>query len=79
MLDCRAHRQLSVNAQELDNREDKNVVGSRWQEAAGNLEDARLGFEMLARLVDDAIYLDEEAFNQMTPVMRFTETIQVGL
>ena len=66
-------------SQDLDRREHKTVAMNRWQEAAGNLEDARLAFDSIASTINDAIYLDEDAYNQMTPVQRYTETIQVRL
>ncbi|KAK9814712.1 hypothetical protein WJX72_010296 [[Myrmecia] bisecta] len=48
----------------------------RWEAAVGNLEDARVALDTLARAVDDAVYLDEDAYNQVTPTMQFTRTIQ---
>ena len=67
-----------MGAQELDRRLDKEAGPSRWDEAVGNLEDARITFDRIASTLNDAIYLDEESYDQMTPVMRYTETIQVA-
>ena len=44
----------------------------------GNIEDARVGFDTLARSIEDAVYLDEEAYKQVTPIMQFTNVIQVA-
>ena len=43
----------------------------------GKVEDARVGFDALARAVEDAIYLDEDAFNQTAPIHQYTTKIQV--
>ena len=50
---------------------------SRWGEAVGNVEDARVGLDTLARAIEDAVYLDEDAYNQMAPVMQYQRTMQV--
>lgn len=50
---------------------------SRWGTAVGNIEDARVALDTLARAIEDAVYLDEDAYNQVAPVMQFQRTIQV--
>jgi len=51
---------------------------SRWDAALGNIEDARVAFDTLCRSIEDAVYLDEEAYKQVTPTMQFTKVIQVS-
>ncbi|KAK9807229.1 hypothetical protein WJX73_010919 [Symbiochloris irregularis] len=48
----------------------------RWDLAVGNLEDARVAFDVIARAVEDAVYLDEEAYKQVQPTMQFTVRLQ---
>jgi len=50
---------------------------SRWGGAVGNIEDARVALDTLARAIEDAVYLDEDAYNQVAPVMQYQRTIQV--
>ena len=50
---------------------------SRWGEAVGNIEDARVALDTLARAIEDAVYLDEDAYNQVAPVMQYQRTMQV--
>lgn len=50
---------------------------ARWTGAVGNIEDARVALDTLARAIDDAVYLDEDAYNQVAPVMQYQKTIQV--
>jgi len=50
---------------------------SRWGTAVGNIEDARVALDTLARAIEDAVYLDEDDYNQVAPVMQFQRTIQV--
>ena len=50
---------------------------SRWGEAVGNIEDARVALNTLARAIEDAVYLDEDAYNQVAPVMQYQRTMQV--
>lgn len=52
---------------------------SRWEAAVGNLEDARVAFDVIARAVDDAVFLDEDAYKQIMPTMQYTVKIQVCL
>ena len=42
------------------------------------MEDARAGFDDLARTVENALYLDEDAYNQALPIHQYTAKIQVG-
>lgn len=49
----------------------------RWTGAIGNIEDARVALDTLAHAIDDAVYLDEDAYNQVAPVMQYQKTIQV--
>lgn len=50
---------------------------SRWGEAVGNIEDARVALDTLARAIEDAVYLDEDAYNQVAPVMQYQRASQV--
>ena len=50
---------------------------SRWDAAVGNMEDARVAFDALAKAVDDGLYLDEDAFNAVQPIHQYTTRIQV--
>ena len=49
---------------------------SRWGGAVGNIEDARVALDTLARAIEDAVYLDEDAYNQVAPIMQYQRTIQ---
>lgn len=51
----------------------------KWDAAVGNIEDARVAFDVIGRAVEDAVYLDEDAFNQVAPIAQFTKVIQVGV
>ena len=33
----------------------------------------------MARAIEDAVYLDEDAYNQMIPMQQYTRTIEVPL
>ena len=33
----------------------------------------------MARAIEDAVYLDEDAYNQMIPMQQYTRTIEAGL
>lgn len=50
---------------------------SRWGEAVGNIENARVALHTLARAIEDAVYLDEDAYTQVAPVMQYQRTMQV--
>lgn len=50
---------------------------NKWEAAVGNVEDARVAFDAVAKAIDEAIYLDEDAYNQILPTMQFTKVIQV--
>ena len=43
----------------------------------GNIEDAKVALDVIARAIDDAVYLDEDAYNQMIPLQQYTRTIEV--
>lgn len=43
----------------------------------GNLEDARVVLDTLAQAIEDAVYLDEDAYNQLLPTMQYTRVIHV--
>ncbi len=45
----------------------------------GNIEDAKVALDVIARAIDDAVYLDEDAYNQMLPLQQYTRTIEVRL
>jgi hypothetical protein len=55
-----------------------NSTLTRWDSALGNIEDAKVAFDILRRSIEDAVYLDEEAYKQVTPTMQFTKVIQVN-
>lgn len=50
---------------------------SRWGQAVGNIEDARVALDTLARAIEDAVYLDEDAYHQVAPVMQYQRASQV--
>ena len=50
----------------------------RWGIAIGNLEDAKVSLATLAHALEDAVYLDEDAFTQMQPVAQFQRTTQAS-
>lgn len=49
----------------------------RWDAALGNAADAQVALDVIERAIDDAVYLGEDAFNQLLPVQAYTRTIQV--
>jgi hypothetical protein len=49
----------------------------RWDAALGNLEDARVALDVIAKAIDDAVYLDEDAFRQVAPVAQYARQLQV--
>ena len=51
---------------------------ARWKGAVGNIENARVALDTLARAINDAVYLDEDAYNQVAPIMQYQKTIQVA-
>lgn len=50
----------------------------RWAEALRNVEAAQRQLDDLARQLDSALYLDEEAWRQALPQAQFTAALQVG-
>lgn len=48
----------------------------RWDSALGNVEDARVALDTLSQAIEDAVYLDEDAYNQLLPAMQYTRVIQ---
>jgi len=62
----------------ISGRQDSGSGGetARWRGAVGNIEDARVALDTLARAIDDAVYLDEDAYNQVAPIMQYQKTIQ---
>lgn len=65
---------------QLEERNGSTGAGlSKWEAAIGNLEDARVAFDVLARAVDDAVYLDEDAYSHVAPTAQYTKVIQVFL
>ena len=50
----------------------------RWSSAVGNIEDAKVAVDIMARAIEDAVYLDEDAYNQMIPLQQYTRTIEAG-
>lgn len=51
---------------------------SRWETAMGNMEDARVALDAVVRAIEDAVYLDEDAFASLAPTTQYTRTIKVG-
>ena len=51
---------------------------ARWETSVGNIEEARVTFDVIARAIDDAVYLDEEAYREIAPTMQFTKVIRVS-
>ena len=49
----------------------------RCAHALGCIEDAKVALDVLARAIDDAVYLDEDAYAQMLPLEKCTRTIEV--
>ena len=49
----------------------------RWSSAVGHIEDAKVAVDIMARAIEDAVYLDEDAYNQMIPMQQYTRTIEV--
>ncbi len=49
----------------------------RWDAALGNAADAQVALDVIERAIDDAVYLGEDAFNQLLPTQAYTRTIQV--
>jgi hypothetical protein len=45
----------------------------------GHIEDAKVALDVIARAIDDAVYLDEDAYNQMLPIQHYTRTIEVHI
>ena len=70
---CRSHAQIEADR----NGGDVSAL-SRWEAAVGNVEDARVGFDVIARAIDGAVYLDEDAYSQVAPTAQFTKVIQVS-
>ena len=52
-------------------------INYRWEVSIGNLEDARVTFDVIAKAVEDAVYLDEDAYKEVAPIMQFTKVIRV--
>ncbi|KAK9867917.1 hypothetical protein WJX84_004434 [Apatococcus fuscideae] len=48
----------------------------RWDAVLGNAADAQVALDVIERAIDDAVYLGEDAFNQLLPVQAYTRTIQ---
>ena len=49
----------------------------RWSSAVGHIEDTKVAVDIMARAIEDAVYLDEDAYNQMIPMQQYTRTIEV--
>ncbi len=49
----------------------------RWETSVGNVEEARVTFDVIARAIEDAVYLDEDAYREIAPTMQFTKVIRV--
>ena len=37
-----------------------------------------MAVDIMARAIEDAVYLDEDAYNQMIPMQQYTRTIEVS-
>lgn len=53
-------------------------VPQRWAEALRNVQAAQRQLDDLARQLDSALYIDEEAWRQAVPQAQFTAALQVG-
>lgn len=53
-------------------------VPLRWAEAIRNVDSAQRTLEDLARQLDSALYLDEEAWRQAVPHAQFSAALQVS-
>ncbi|KAK9837421.1 hypothetical protein WJX81_001177 [Elliptochloris bilobata] len=51
----------------------------RWEAAIGNLEDARVALDVVAKAIDDAVFLDEDAFRQVAPVAQYARQLQAQM
>eukprot|EP00951_Prasinocladus_malaysianus_P016838 scaffold131881_cov35-Prasinocladus_malaysianus.AAC.1 len=57
-------------------QEDRKKPLTRWDMALGNIGDAENSLQQLRHLVDDAVYLDEDAYNGVASLSHYTRTIQ---
>mmetsp|Transcript_21531 Transcript_21531/g.38359 ORF Transcript_21531/g.38359 Transcript_21531/m.38359 type:complete len:209 (-) Transcript_21531:114-740(-) len=48
----------------------------RWNTALGNVADAGVALQQLKHALDDAVYLDEDAYNGVASLSHYTRTIQ---
>ena len=48
-----------------------------WGRAAGNIEDAKIAVEALKTLVQDAVYLDEDAYSGALNASSYQSRLQV--
>jgi hypothetical protein len=49
-----------------------------WQAAVGNMENAKLALDTLKTLINDAVFLDEEAFTNSNTLQLYQQRIQVN-
>jgi hypothetical protein len=49
-----------------------------WQAAVGNVENAKLALDTLKTLINDAVFLDEEAFTNANTLQLYQQRIQVN-
>lgn len=61
----------------LDVSNASKVLLCRWETCIANLEEARVTFDVITRAVEDAVYLDEDAYKEIAPTMQFTKVIRV--
>ena len=50
-----------------------------WGRAAGNIEDAKIAVEALKALVNDAVYLDDDAYSGALNASAYQSKLQVWL
>ena len=48
----------------------------RWDAALGNVSDASVTLQQLKHAIDDAVYLDEDAYNGVASLSHYNKTIQ---
>ncbi len=70
---------LNMNHLPVLDRNARRPEAPDWGRAAGNIEDARMTVEALKSLVNDAVYLDEDAYSGALHVSSYQSKLQVGI
>lgn len=50
----------------------------RWDAASGNVSDAAVALKQLKNIIEDAVFLDEDAYNGVASLSQYTNTIHVS-